>query len=145
MQSEVLAADLDENPLCEHAFDLGQVLAQKAQEFIVGDVARADQEQALGLGSEEKAIDKITVLGDDDTAFLICKLSNLKVAGGVPGWEIECVDGIVSPGLERPSDPTGQLGIHDKFHAINASMRLVVTSRAPQAMAARRSSSSRSS
>lgn len=140
-----LAGELEEIELLEACHDLSEVGQEQRFQLRVFDVAGRDEQQLAGASLQVERAYEIFILGDQDVLVMDREIAEAAVRGPVAQWEIKSMADLVALLPQADSQPAGQLGVDQKFHATRGTTRFVWLSFAANSKAARMSSRSRSS
>ena len=93
-------------------------------QFPIANVTGGNQEQFVGLMTQQEHVDKIFVLGDDRSLLSHGKVIDCCVPGAIPLGQILRVKGIMTLNLQPSRQSVRELGIDQELHYSAACTRL---------------------
>src|SRR5262245_1315722 len=99
------------------------MLGHECFECRIGDVSRGDQEKLMGHSLYGEGIDKIGILGHDDSVVADGQLPQLRVGGAIASGQVECIHCLVSAGAELICQTAEEMRVHEKLHTVSGCIR----------------------
>ena len=92
-----------------------------------------------------EGIDKIGILGHDDSVVADGQVPKLRVGGAIAPGQVECMHCLVSECAELICQTAGEMRVNEKLHTVSGCIRFTWLRRVAKARVAKISSRSRSS
>ena len=121
---------LQESDLPEARFDLGQAKHECLDQVVIADIPGGEEKESGRRAAEDRTVDKVPVLRDDDATFRIGNLADLDVRRTIALRKIECVKDVVPQFAQPSGESRGKLRVQQEPHAAFGSICLTRLSRA---------------
>src|SRR5262245_38357878 len=96
--------------------NVGHILCREHFECRIGDVSRGDQEELIGHSLYGESIDKVGILGHDDSVVADGQVPELRVGCAIAPGQVEGMHCLVSKGTELICQTAGEMRVNEKLH-----------------------------
>jgi len=144
MENQVVPIQFNKCSRIEHCPNPGQICLDERQQVVVCNVSGRDGKQTLRFSMEKKRVHEILVLSHHDPGFEVSNADYCRIGRSIPIREVESMDSVFSMFTEQRRKAPWELSIDEPVHPFTASSRRVRARRVAHAIAACKSSRSRS-
>ena len=144
VENQVVSIQFNKCSRIKHCPNPGQICLDERQQVVVCDVSGRDEKQTFRFSMEKKRVHEILVLSHHNAGFEVSDADYRRIGGSIPIREVESVNGVFSMFTEQRRKTPWELSIDEPVHPFTASSRRVRASRVAHAIAACKSSCSRS-